>query len=105
MGVNDRPDLNIMPISAALPLLTNWVRPFIPPKIVHSNEKVDDASLVALAILRFMCKVPYFNQWWRILLTVDLGMDLSFHSTNAYPAGKTNFMEHGRSLNQRFQHW
>lgn len=56
-------------------MLANWVRPFIPPKIVHSNEKVDDASLVALAILRFIRKVPYFNQWWRIL-TVDLGMDL-----------------------------
>lgn len=64
-----------MPIVEAMPLLAAWIQPFLPPKIIHANEKVGDAELVALALLRHVRKVPYFSRWWQFL-TLDLELFL-----------------------------
>lgn len=40
----DCPDLDSMPILDALPLLTAWIQPYLPPNIIHANEKISDAE-------------------------------------------------------------
>lgn len=62
-----RPDLTLLPISAALSLLSTWIQPHVPAKLVHKHEKISDADLVAVAILQKLHKVPYFKRWWRLL--------------------------------------
>lgn len=71
----DCPDLNSMSILEAIPLLAAWIQPYLPPKIIHANEKISDAELIALAILRHVRKVPYFSRWWQFL-TTDLKLEL-----------------------------
>lgn len=62
-----RPDLTLLPLTLALTLLSRWVQPHLPPKLIHAHEKISDADLVAVAILQRLHKVPYFSRWWRFL--------------------------------------
>ncbi|WP_135230356.1 transposase [Deinococcus fonticola] len=75
----DRPDFSVLPIPQALDLLSSLIAPRLPPKLIHAHEKVSDADLIALAVLRFVRKVPYFSQWWTIL-KVDVGLTLPSES-------------------------
>lgn len=68
-----RPDLSLLPIRSALPILSAWIEPRVPPKLIHRHEKISDADLLALAILRYLHKVPYFNRWWK-MLRQDVGV-------------------------------
>lgn len=71
----DRSDLSVLPIKQAMTILAARIAPRLPSKLIHAHEKVSDADLVALAVLRFVRKVPYFSHWWRSL-RLDLGLDL-----------------------------
>ncbi|RJF75345.1 IS982 family transposase [Deinococcus cavernae] len=62
-----RPDLSVIPIREAQPILSAWIRPRIPLKLIHTHEKISDADLLALAILRYLHKMPYFSRWWHFL--------------------------------------
>lgn len=62
-----RPDLTLLPLSLAITLLSRWVQPHLPPKLIHSHEKISDADLIAVAILQRLHKMPYFSRWWRFL--------------------------------------
>lgn len=70
-----RPDVSVLPITVALAHLSRWIAPRVPAKLIHAHEKVSDADLLAIAVLRFVRKVPYFSQWW-LLLRVDLHLNL-----------------------------
>ena len=59
-----RPELSLLPVSEALQVLQTWLAPKMPPKIQHANEKVSDAELVAIAVLRKTHKQMYFSCWW-----------------------------------------
>ncbi|WP_185974830.1 IS982 family transposase [Deinococcus detaillensis] len=39
----------------------------MPPKVRQSNEKANDAELVAIAILQKSHKQPYFSCWWSFI--------------------------------------
>ena len=69
------PDLSVLPIREALEFLVPWVTPHVPKKLIHPHEKVSDALLISLALLRFVRKIAYFKTWWQ-LLTCDLQMTL-----------------------------
>lgn len=56
-----------MPILTALQRLSRWIAPSIPPKLIHANENVSDADLVAVAVLRILHKQPYFSVWWSFM--------------------------------------
>jgi hypothetical protein len=58
------PNFRVMPIPEAMQLLKEWIAPQLPEKYVHANEKMSDAELIALAVLRILHKVPYFSRWW-----------------------------------------
>ncbi|KEF34502.1 hypothetical protein RDMS_06865 [Deinococcus sp. RL] len=75
----DRPDFSVLPIRQALAILSERIAPRLPAKLIHAHEKVSDADLVALAVLRFVRKVPYFSHWWR-LLQLDVGLTLPSES-------------------------
>lgn len=60
----DRPDFTVIPIPTALQRLSAWIAPHVPPKLIHRHEKVSDADLIALAVLRILHKAPYFSTWW-----------------------------------------
>ena len=62
-----RPDLTLLPIHEALQVLSQWVKPHIPAKLVHQHEKISDADLIGVAILQKLHKQPYFSQWWSYL--------------------------------------
>lgn len=70
-----RPDLSSLPIRSALPILSAWIEPRVTPKHMHPHEKIRDADLLALAVLRYLHKVPYFNLWWNMLCQ-DVGLPL-----------------------------
>lgn len=75
-----RPDLSLLPIPEALQLLTTWLAPQLPPKIMHANEKASDAEIAAVALLQPLHKQMYFSRWWALI--------------------KTNFCSHLPSLTQ-----
>lgn len=75
----DRPDFSVLPIQQALVILSEMIAPRLPAKLIHAHEKVSDADLVALAVLRFVRKVPHFSHWWR-LLQLDVGLTLPSES-------------------------
>ncbi|AFD28044.1 Transposase, IS4 (plasmid) [Deinococcus gobiensis I-0] len=58
-----RPDLTSLPLTVAIPLLSRWIQPHIPPKLLHAHEKISDADLIGVAILQRLHKVPYFSRW------------------------------------------
>ncbi len=62
-----RPDLALLPLSVAVTLLSRCIQPHIPPKLIHSHEKISDADLLAVALLQKLHKVSYFSCWWRFL--------------------------------------
>jgi hypothetical protein len=62
-----RPDLTLLPLTVAITLLSRWIQPHIPPKLLHAHEKISDADLIGVAILQRLHKVPYFSRWWRFL--------------------------------------
>lgn len=62
-----RSDLTLLPLSTAVRLLSRWIAPSIPPKLLHQHEKISDADLLAVALLQKLHKVPYFSRWWRFL--------------------------------------
>ncbi len=62
-----RSDLTLLPLSTAVRLLSRWIAPSIPPKLLHQHEKILDADLLAVALLQKLHKVPYFSRWWRFL--------------------------------------
>lgn len=61
------PDYSLMPIRQASTLIAFQVQFHLEPKLIHSHEKISDAHLIALALLRFIHKVPYFKSWWHML--------------------------------------
>lgn len=61
------PDYSLMPIPQAATLIAFQVQFHLGSKLTHSHEKIGDARLIALALLRFIHKVPYFKTWWRML--------------------------------------
>ena len=62
-----RPDVTLLPVEDAVQRLATWIAPQLPPKLVLSNEKISDAQLIAVAMLRFLHKLPYFSRWWSFL--------------------------------------
>lgn len=62
-----RPDLTILPIEQAMQVLSQWIKPHIPKKLIHTHEKISDAELIAIAILQKLHKYPYFKNWWSFL--------------------------------------
>ena len=70
-----RPDLNLLPIREALPILSHWISSKVPSKLIHPHENIPDADLLALAILRHLHKMPYFSRWWPFL-QVEVGLCL-----------------------------
>ncbi|MBZ9750637.1 IS982 family transposase [Deinococcus sp. HMF7604] len=62
-----RPDLTLLPLSTAVTILSRWISPHVPPKLLHSHEKIMDAELLAVALLQKLHKVLYFSRWWRFL--------------------------------------
>lgn len=62
-----RPDLTLLPLPQAVTLLSHWIAPHVPPKLVHKHEKISDAELIAVALLQKLHKLPYFIRWWRLL--------------------------------------
>ncbi|ADY25513.1 transposase IS4 family protein [Deinococcus proteolyticus MRP] len=70
-----RPDLTLLPIHEALQVLSQWVKPHIPAKLLHKHEKISDADLIGIAILQMLHKQPYFSRWWHFL-TVNHFPDL-----------------------------
>ena len=57
-----RSDLTLLPLSTAVRLLSHWIAPYIPPKLLHPHEKISDSDLLAVALLQKLHKVPYFSQ-------------------------------------------
>nr|WP_157468851.1 hypothetical protein [Deinococcus murrayi] len=47
-----RPDLTVLPLSTAVTLLSRWITPHIPAKLLHPHEKISDADLLAIALLQ-----------------------------------------------------
>ena len=62
-----RPDLSLLPLTTAIVMLSQWVSPHIPAKLIHSHEKISDAELIAVAILQKLHKVTYLSRWWMLL--------------------------------------
>ena len=62
-----RPDLTLLPVPDAIKQLSIWLEPKMPAKLRHSHEKISDAELVAVALLRAIHKVPYFKSWWNLV--------------------------------------
>ncbi len=62
-----RPDLTLLPLPVAITLLSQWIAPHIPAKLLHQHEKIPDAELLAVALLQKLHKVPYFSRWRRFL--------------------------------------
>lgn len=62
-----RPNFTLLPLSSAVPTLSRWIVPHIPPKLLQSHKKISDADLLAVALLQKLHKVPYFSRWWRFL--------------------------------------
>ncbi|WP_019009299.1 IS982 family transposase [Deinococcus aquatilis] len=62
-----RPDLTLLPLPTAVTLLSRWITPHIPAKLLHAHEKISDADLLAVALLQKLHKMPYFSRWWRFL--------------------------------------
>jgi len=62
-----RPDLTLLPLSTAVTMLSRWIMPHIPRKLLHSHEKISDAELLAVALLQKLHKFPYFSRWWGFL--------------------------------------
>lgn len=62
-----RPDLTLLPLSTAITMLSRWISPHVPAKLLHSHEKISDAELLAVALLQKLHKVLYFSRWWRFL--------------------------------------
>ena len=61
------PDYSLMPIRHAAVILATQVQFHLKPKLTHVHEKVSDAMLVALALLRVIHTQPYFKSWWKML--------------------------------------
>ncbi|RJF71304.1 IS982 family transposase [Deinococcus cavernae] len=61
------PDYSLMPIRQAAVLLACQVQFHLKPKLIHAHEKVTDAMLIALALLRVIHTQPYFKSWWKML--------------------------------------
>ena len=40
-----RPDLILLPLTVAIPFLSRWIQPHIPPKLLHPHQKISDADL------------------------------------------------------------
>ncbi len=62
-----RPDLTLQSLSTAVTLLSHWIAPHIPPKLLHPHENISDADLVAVALLQKLHKVLYFSRRWQFL--------------------------------------
>lgn len=60
-----RPDLTLLPLPEAVTLLSRWITPRVPAKLLHPHEKISDGDLLAIALLQKLHKVPYFSRWWR----------------------------------------
>lgn len=61
------PNLTLLPLPEGVRILSCWVAPHVPAKLLHPHEKISDADLLAVAILQRLHKVPYFSRWWRFL--------------------------------------
>ncbi len=57
-----RPDLTLLPLPVAFTTLSHWTLPHLPPKLLHSHEKISDAELLAVALLQKLHKVFYFSR-------------------------------------------
>ncbi len=45
-----RLDLSLLPIPDAVNRLQVWLEPQLPKKLIHQNEKISDAELVAVTM-------------------------------------------------------
>lgn len=62
-----RPDCTLLPLPTAVTLLSRWIAPHIPAKLLHPHENISDAELLAIALLQKLHKVTCFSRWWRLL--------------------------------------
>ena len=62
------PNLTLLPISEAVQSLVTLLEPRLPDKLMHPHEKVSDAVLVALEVLRVLHKHPYRSVWFTLIL-------------------------------------
>lgn len=56
-----------MPIRQAAVILACQIQFQLKPKLVHPNQEVSDAMLIALALLRVVHSQSYFKSWWKML--------------------------------------
>lgn len=61
-----RPDFTLLSVPDAVQRLKKWLEPQMPPKLVHAHEKISDAELVAVGVLRLLHKQPFFSRWWSL---------------------------------------
>lgn len=47
-----RPDLTSLLPPVAFTMLSRWIAPHIPPKLLHSHEKISDADLFTVEVIR-----------------------------------------------------
>ncbi|CAM3382394.1 Transposase, IS4 [Deinococcus deserti] len=47
----NRPDLTLLRLCVAVTLLSRWIQRHIPPKLIHSHEKMSYADLLAVELL------------------------------------------------------
>ena len=62
------PNLTLLPLSEAVQSLVTLLKPRLPDKLMHPHEKVSDAVLVALEVLRVLHKHPYRSVWFTLIL-------------------------------------
>jgi len=62
------PNLTLLPLLEAIQSLVALLEPHMPPKLLHPHEKVSDAVLVALEVLRVLHKHPYRSLWFTLVL-------------------------------------
>ena len=62
------PNLTLLPLSEAVQSLVTLLEPRLPDKLMHPHEKVSDAVLVALEVLRVLHKHPYRSVWFTLIL-------------------------------------
>ena len=62
------PNLTVLPLVEAVQTLVVLLEPRLPAKLTHPHEKVSDAVLVALEVLRVLHKHPYRSVWFTLIL-------------------------------------
>ena len=62
------PNLTVLPLLEAVQTLVALLEPRLPPKLMHPHEKVSDAVLLALEVLRVLHKHPYRSVWFTLIL-------------------------------------